>query len=309
MINENLIKEYGFKVEVDSFKKKLADLKITDSYDIPIGKIVKALKDENIECTHDEQWIYLRDENNFKQAMNKVNNRMWLVKIARHRVFEDCKGCKFLDEETKMGKLWCKKWDTDIWNIATPYVDNVVNRGCVPFRYFGYAPNVPETQTQFHLQRKAGMSEGMHLITRFANKFNLDDIAVFIREDTLVGSFDKYSSFEIRYIPVSNALYMNIVYGDKVYENKYCATPTGINNMMNDWKTIWSQGKFASDFHGNAPSQETHYDWDTSEEYKKKHNLQKSKQYETSPSNVGDGSKYPAPQNSFGEQDKDLSNF
>lgn len=61
----------------------------------------------------------------------------------------------------------------------------------------------------------------------------------------------------------------------------------------------------AYDFKLNAPRQEQSYDWTTSEEYKKKHNLQKTKQYDISPSNTGE--KYPAGlNNSFSKSDGDV---
>ena len=64
----------------------------------------------------------------------------------------------------------------------------------------------------------------------------------------------------------------------------------------------------ASDFRLNAPRQERNFDYVNSEEYKKKHNLQKTKHYDISPSNTGE--KYPVGlNNSFNDADRDVGNL
>ncbi len=314
MINDSLLQKYGFQIDIKEVQKKINS--ILQPMNVAVKKIIAGLRSEGADCTCDDNWIYVKSQYDFEIMNDKINNRFWLSKIARHRVYDDCKKCKHLEEEKHLGKLWCEKWDTDIWNINTPYDDNVVNKGCVPFRYFGYAPDCPMTQTQFHYPTKvsAQLIKGKEVITKFAEATNLlDEIGFFVNDGVFVGEFDNHAQFKLVHSNKDNKISLSVIYGDDSYKREYPATQSGLNSLMQDWNDIFEYGKNiklknANGPEVNTPRQETSYDWINSEEYKKRNQSQKSKTYDHSPSNV-DGEKFTTLENAFGDNDKNLSNF
>lgn len=273
-------------------------------------KLCTALRKENINVAFDKDFVYAENEATISKMADKLSNSLWLHKIARHRVKEDCEGCKYLDEDnpTRHGKDWCKKWDTDIWNVSTPFPEDehTVNKGCVPFRYFGYTPNVPESQTQYSL-KQFGAKNG-DVVKAFVEAIHLNEVGrYFDKGNTFIGEFNEHNKFGIRYNKDTNAIQLKVAMTGCDIQKDYLPAHSSLNEMKRDWKEIWL-GKAAEDvrMHGQRP--DVNYDWINSEEYKKKHNLQKSKQFDISPTNVGDkrdSSEY----NSFGDSDKDLGNL
>jgi len=314
MIKEALLKQYGYKISMSD---------VSSRCDAP-QRFIQALLREGLNVAQDKDWLYVDNEITFKKVEAKLNNRIAMMKIARHRVYEDCKGCKYLDEETHLGKLWCKKWDTDIWNVSTPYPEgeHKVNKGCVPFRYFGYAPDNPERPTQFNLNIKSAMAKGSDIIEEFVEHFNLyPDVGIFIDDKgTFIGEFTPSDRFGLKYN--DDEIQMAIDNPHKHVVEEYPATPEGLKEMIKDWKKIWTGyieygtsdeedkenilDKTAEDFKGHGQRPETNYDWINREEYKKKHNPQKTNQYDIAPSNVGDNKYADDLYNNFGGNDKEL---
>ncbi|MDD5589138.1 MAG: hypothetical protein PHP92_03740 [Candidatus Nanoarchaeia archaeon] len=300
MIKEALLKSVAIKISVEQVKNKINELSLS--------KMVCALKKEGIEnIMCDEKYLYVSDEQHLAKVSDKLNNRIWLEKIARHRIMDDCAKCKHLDEDGHLGKLWCKKWDTDIWNVSTPFKKPVVNRGCVPFRYFGFAPDDPERQSQFNL--KYASAEKADLIKQFVEEHDLKDVGDFNTDENIfAGQFDPEDRFAFRYEPETDTIQMLIEVADKDkrFVTEYPAERESLNKMFEDWREGWGFNYTqAENFRGNAPRQDTSFDYTTSDEYKKKNNLQKTKQYDISPTNTGD--KYPPLVNSFSDGDKDVS--
>ncbi len=310
MIRESVLKQYGFKISVSEINKKLC-----------ANRICEALKREGLNVAVDNEWLYVIDDTAFKRVADKVNNQLWLCKIARHRIYEDCKGCKFLDEDSHLGKAWCKKWDTDIWNVSTPFPDgkNVVNKGCVPFRYFGYAPDNPERQTQFNL-KSAGLGKGSEILNDFLQHFDLYDVGQFTDENTFYGEFDPVDKFGLKFDPNTKTITLAIQNPHSELNKEYSANFDEYKQMISDWRQTWGveEGhelkvnqlldKKAYDPKLNTPRQERNFDWTNREEYKRKHNPQQTKQYDISPSNTT-GDKYNPLSNSAGESDKDVGNL
>jgi hypothetical protein len=304
MIKKATLKKWG---------KKLSKTEI--AIPIPIYKFVFGCKREGIEIAEDKDYLYVKDDFEMQKVADKINNKKWMQKIARHRIKEDCEGCKYLDEEKHLGKSWCEKWDTDIWNVATVFPEDKheVNKACVPFRYFGYTPNLPSAERQSGQYSLAhyGM-KNEKIVKAFVDANVLNDVGEYYakdKENVFVGEFDENNSFGIRYNPEINKIQMKIESSIGTIEKRYEPVYSSLKQMQNDWTEIWLEKK-AYNPDMNKPRPERNFDWINQEEYKKKHNPQESKHFDISPSNVGDNKNYdPETGNTFGKSDRDVGNL
>ncbi len=306
MIKESTIKQIGNKIPLKEVLNKISCKK-------QLAKICVALQKElgitNI--TVDKDFLYVMDERDIPKIAEKLNNRLWMQKIARHRVIEDCQGCKYLNEEDHLGKLWCDKWDTDIWNVSTPYPDgdNKVNQGCVPFRYFGYAPKPSDSQGLYRFNKvEAKLKKDSNLMNDFIEQLDLKEIGDYEEENIFVGQFDPVDRFGFKLDKEQGTLEMAINKGDEDIYKKYALEDVSFDEMMEDWREAWGLNyrKQASDPKVNAPRQDRSFDWLNEREYNRRNNPQKSERYDVSPSNIGD--KYPEG-NKFNDADVDVGNL
>jgi DNA-directed RNA polymerase subunit M/transcription elongation factor TFIIS len=371
-----ILEKVGNKTPITNIQNKLKDCKLST--------FVEALRREGMDIMFDKKDVYVKTEADLHKVADRLNNRIWMSKIARHRVYEDCLKCKHLDEENHLGKAWCDKWDTDIWNVSTPFAedDHTTNKACVPFRYFGYStPDDNRTQTQYRLKNVAALKKATpkEIIAEFVDRFNLKEVGQYFEDGLVfVGQINDNMKFGIRYNPDLNQIEMAIdsapngalveasfatagfplqeVYpevckmwvkawnneiekkesrlnkeaqpqplcpkcgskdvaflnvekeGDIEYECEKCKSQFREEDLAEPTGLFPSKKKAGADQHGKAPRQERSYDWINPEDYKKRHSTQKSKQYETSPSNTGE--KYPTGvNNSFSESDRDVGNL
>ncbi len=251
MIKTSLLKELGHKVSVKAVTDNLKDCHL--------HTFCEALVREGMDIAYDKKYVYAKSERGLYRIADKLHNREWMKKIARHRVYEDCVKCKYLDEEEHLGKCWCDKWDTDIWNVSTPFEedDHTINKGCVPFRYFGYStPDDNRTQTQYRLKNVAMKTlKGKGTIEAFVETYGLKDVGEYFEDgNVFVGQFDEGARFGIRNNEKENTIDLQIKTATQHFESSFPNTLSAIYSLSGRWKETWN-----NEIEKKAEEQESYY--------------------------------------------------
>ena len=310
MIRDEILKKEGVKIAKKDFERHYKLTIENKNANCDIERIISASKDKGLNITFDDNYIYIDDFT--QEVADLFNNVSFLKKANMYRIKKDCEKCKFLSE--RLGRGWCDLWDTEIVNVAK------IGKGCVPFRFLGMSPDNPMRQTQFQTFKKAVLASGispkpMDLMKKFLEYYSLDEDGQWIDKNTFLGDWGGGENgilFGIRYNPENNKIQMGINkggYGDNV-EKEYDPTIPGLEQMLKDWRSSWGLNTVyptdkTADLNGNKLRPERNFDWLNREDYRREINKQKTKRYDTTPSNVGD--KYPPITNSFNDADIDVS--